>query len=227
MRVQDGQRGLTRREEFKKSQEELKILAENLSNSSKQLCRHLDNAPNEEKNLKKVHDEKNTIIAWLSELSQEIVDSQSYNILTQHAEERRKQSELLSELKKKEREKALELRMTEAALKAAQSDYDKSAQEDEIAIQSLMSELKVLKAEASMRIALETKKYKAHEATLATILEQRERELETRVLLLEEENARLKNNLDSTKKVIVKQTHEIIQALNNHPLRDFELKQTI
>eukprot|EP00388_Colpodella_angusta_P011363 GDKJ01029119.1.p1 GENE.GDKJ01029119.1~~GDKJ01029119.1.p1 ORF type:complete len:302 (-),score=85.38 GDKJ01029119.1:130-1008(-) len=225
MNKRDGERGLTKRNAYQKSQEELNNLAEQLSISSKQLCRHLDNAPNEELNLQKVHDEKKTVIAWLSQLCQEVVENQTFSLVTQHAEERKKQSELLQELKKKEKDKASEVRVVDMTLKNAQAEFDKSVMADEALIQSLMAELKQLKSEAAMRIALETKKYRAHEATMTTIREQKERELEKRVLLLEEENARLRSSLESTKKIFSKQTSEIVSALNMYPLRDFEAKQ--
>lgn len=168
--------GLANKVEMKKVQEEIQEVGRNLKESNKSLCRNLKENPNVEQNLKKMQNERELVKTWLDELHKELQEYSFGNLMTK-VEEERKQQELLTVVKQKEKEVSKTVKTLESDLEREHSEHEKETRQATQEIKELKCELQQKKSVSQIELSFEEKKLRAKENALVRIFNQHEKSL--------------------------------------------------
>lgn len=166
-------KGLLNKKAYERVQLEIGEVAQKLRESNKALCRNLKENPNAQGNLIKMQQERTRIQSLLEDTKSELLELGFSNLVSRVESERRDQ-ELLSEVKKKEREASNTVKCLEKELHAEYIDHERDMKNAMTEIKNLKEELQRNKTESSILLATEEKKLKAQESALQRALQQKE-----------------------------------------------------
>lgn len=185
--AQRGQlKGLCNKSKFKAVQQKIQDVAHRLKESNKSLCRNLKENPNVQGNLLKMQTERALVQEWLEDTKNDLQPDLSFANLIAKVEAERRDQELLSEVKKKEREASQTVRMLEADLQREYADHEKETKSANLEIKELKEELQKNKTISQIEIAFEEKKLRAKESALLRVFAQKEKSLLEDLAQLEE-----------------------------------------
>lgn len=166
-------KGLMHKKEYQAVQVEIQEVAHKLRESNKALCRNLKENPNAQGNLIKMQQERIRVQTLLEDTKSELLEL-GFSQLVSRVDAERRDQELLSEVKKKEREASNTVKMLENELHAEYCDHEKEMKSAMMEIKTLKEELQRNKTESSILLATEEKKLKAQESALQRALQQKE-----------------------------------------------------
>merc|ERR1712194_737316 len=176
--------GLLHKKAYHQVQTEIQEVAHRLRESNKALCRHLKESPNAQGNLVKMQQERLRVQTLLEDTKGELLEQMSFSHLVARVEAARREQEVLAEVKNKEKQASQRATALAAELQAEYLEHERE-------MKSAMAEIKVLKeplhrdrAESTVQLNSEEKKWRAQENALQRALQQKELALSQEVATL-------------------------------------------
>jgi len=175
--AQRGQlKGLCNKAQCLKTQQEIQDVAMRLKESNKTLCRNLKENPNVQGNLLKMQQERSQVQEWFEETKTDLIETSFENLVRKVEAERRAQ-EMLSEVKKKEKEASQTVKQMEAELQHEYQEHEKDTKSANQEIKELKEELQKNKTISDIEYKFEEKKLRAREQALLRVHAQVEKKL--------------------------------------------------
>lgn len=183
--AQRGQlKGLVNKSDYMKTQSDIQVVAHQLKESNKSLCRNLKENPNVPGNLLKMQAERSQVQEWLEETRTDLTETSFANLVAKVEAEKRAQ-ERLSEVKRKEREVSANVKQLEAELQREIAENDKETKLANQEIKELKEELQKSKTISDIEFKFEEKKLRAREQALLRVHAQIEKKLQQELKALE------------------------------------------
>lgn len=200
-------KGLCNKSKFKGVQTKIQEVAHKLKESNKSLCRNLKENPNVQGNLQKMQTERATVQDWLEETKTDLMEMSFANLVVK-VENERKDQELLSEVKKKEREASQNVKALESELQREWADHEKETKSANQEIKDLKEDLQKNKTISAIELAFEEQKLRAKESALLRVFAQKDKTLREEVARLEE--------AQHLEKTVHERAHEFLQVKDDH-----------
>eukprot|EP00397_Hematodinium_sp_SG-2012_P040790 GEMP01044764.1.p1 GENE.GEMP01044764.1~~GEMP01044764.1.p1 ORF type:complete len:390 (+),score=122.36 GEMP01044764.1:75-1244(+) len=204
-------KGLCNKAKFKEVQTQIQEVAHKLRESNKSLCRNLKENPNVQGNLLKMQQERSRVQELLEDTKGELIELSFSGLWTKVDNERRSQ-ELLNEVKKKEHEASMTVKVLEAELQREYQDHEKETKQSNQEIKDLKEELQKSKTISKIEVAFEEKRLKARLNADARMFAQKEKIMQETFADLEQTN-HLENDVHTHCGLFLQQK---IEMLNDH-----------
>jgi hypothetical protein len=168
--------GLANKAQMKEVQSEIQEVGRNLKESNKSLCRNLKENPNVSENLIKMQRERQLVQTWLDDLHKELTEY-SFSQLMAKVDEERKNQELLTVVKQREKEVSKTVKQLEQDLAREYAEHEKETRQATQEIKELKQDLQQRKSVSQIELSFEEKKLRAKENALVRIFAQHEKSL--------------------------------------------------
>lgn len=169
-------KGLCNKAKFKEIQTQIQDVSHKLRESNKSLCRNLKENPNVQGNLLKMQQERSRVQELLEDTKGELIEL-SFASLMQKVDQERRNQEQLNEVKKKEHEASMTVKVLEAELQREYDDHEKENRQSSQEIKDLKEELQKSRTISQIELAFEEKRLQARFGADSRIFELKEAEL--------------------------------------------------
>merc|ERR1719382_1081402 len=179
-------KALSNKAKYKENQEQIKEVARQLRDSTKELCRNLKGNPNIAENLSKIQTERSNLQNLLSKTLRELREN-AFSTLTTTVEEEKARTDMILEVIAKEKEVSAAVKKLQTDLANERQQHEAEVEERNEIITKLKEELQDVRTNSSTKTKYLQKEARARGQSLNRIYGQQTTELEQQIWTLRKE----------------------------------------
>merc|ERR1711871_1364103 len=208
-------KGLANKSKYKEKQNEIADVSVALRESTKHLCRNLQDNPNISGNLRKIEDERLALINLLERTCKELRERNSFNTLVQQVENDELETVRMEETKRRANETSAEVLRLHAELNSVKQEHEIEVKERREIIAKLKEELQQIKSRTKVSGTYARKEARAKTSSLLRQYHQEERSLSKQISILKKTQD-MENQVHSETVQFLKAEAEQLTALSEH-----------
>mmetsp|Transcript_9341 Transcript_9341/g.32460 ORF Transcript_9341/g.32460 Transcript_9341/m.32460 type:complete len:394 (-) Transcript_9341:237-1418(-) len=206
-------RNMPNKQKFQENQRKVHEVAEELRETTAQLCRNLKDNPNIADNLTKVHAERAAFQALLQQCILSLEDTHTYGALTELVEDNASHEQTVRETTAREREVSSEVKTLREQLNVEKVEHGKTTEEMKAKLEECKDMTKELKAETGARNRYKEKEYGAANGCTQRVYNATVDDLQDEIESLQQQIAMEKRVHESSAGFLRRKADEMVEAV--------------